>query len=564
MADNEAGWGPHPNSCPEHLRYLPFAPYSKNDRLGRACEWTFTRDRDRRWMRNRTETEPSPFVIEQVDEEGFHLVDTKTAAKPKWGPGARRPGVAGQQGRGGARGGGQIGAWSDRNRDGQSQASKHANPKDPRSRYGARGGRGGGRGFDSWRDKPMRVRVASVEVRPEWVPLDGQNSSEDFTMALALMDKLKTDDEPVGEEIAGVGNVFFVSKAIDKASVRSALPLKKLQEPKPFHLPAMDDPIIKKLASQGKAQIFTTDLALAVLMSASRSVISWDLVVQRAGSSLFIDIREGSSVYDTSVNETAQDAPDDENKEQQMNSMTALSTEAGYINYCYTMQCLDGTQAPTPVDPKGPPTPFDVPLPNGKGFRYRRWQLEDDLALVVRCEIDGAMATKDGSTAFITAKALNEFDAKVSGIDWRQKLESQRAAVLANELKNNRNKLARWTCQALLAGVDYMKLGYISRVHSKDNSNHVILQSQVYRPEEFAKQIDLKGENMWGIARTVFKRLLELPVEDEQALCKYLMLKDPNKPMVNLYKVPADAFDFEVEEDDGDAIQEDDNDSDFD
>jgi translation initiation factor 3 subunit D len=41
----------------------------------------------------------------------------------------------------------------------------------------------------------------------------------------------------------------------------------------------------------------------------------------------------------------------------------------------------------------------------------------------------------------------------VSGIDWRQKLESQRAAVLANELKNNRNKLARWTCQALLAGM---------------------------------------------------------------------------------------------------------------
>ena len=41
----------------------------------------------------------------------------------------------------------------------------------------------------------------------------------------------------------------------------------------------------------------------------------------------------------------------------------------------------------------------------------------------------------------------------MSGIDWRQKLESQRAAVLANELKNNRNKLARWTCQALLAGI---------------------------------------------------------------------------------------------------------------
>ena len=40
---------------------------------------------------------------------------------------------------------------------------------------------------------------------------------------------------------------------------------------------------------------------------------------------------------------------------------------------------------------------------------------------------------------------MNEFDPKVSGIDWRRKLEGQQGAVLASELKNNRNKLARWT-----------------------------------------------------------------------------------------------------------------------
>ena len=49
------------------------------------------------------------------------------------------------------------------------------------------------------------------------------------------------------------------------------------------------------------------------------------------------------------------------------------------------------------------------------------------------------MQDKEGALKYITAKALNEFDSKISGIDWRQKLESQRAAVLANELKNNRN-----------------------------------------------------------------------------------------------------------------------------
>ena len=51
--------------------------------------------------------------------------------------------------------------------------------------------------------------------------------------------------------------------------------------------------------------------------------------------------------------------------------------------------------------------------------------------------------TRAGSKAYITTKALNEFDPAISGVNWRLKLESQRAAVLANELKNNRNKLAR-------------------------------------------------------------------------------------------------------------------------
>jgi hypothetical protein len=80
----------------------PFAPFSKSDRVGRACEWNIARERDRRqyWQRGQfgKEGEPSPFVMEQVDEEGFHLVEQKTPAKPKWGPGARG-------GRGGMRGG---------------------------------------------------------------------------------------------------------------------------------------------------------------------------------------------------------------------------------------------------------------------------------------------------------------------------------------------------------------------------------------------------------------------------------------------------------------------------
>ena len=44
-------------------------------------------------------------------------------------------------------------------------------------------------------------------------------------------------------------------------------------------------------------------------------------------------------------------------------------------------------------------------------------------------------------------------------MDWRQKLDSQRGAVLATELRNNSCKLAKWTVSSILAGSEYLKLG---------------------------------------------------------------------------------------------------------
>lgn len=46
------------------------------------------------------------------------------------------------------------------------------------------------------------------------------------------------------------------------------------------------------------------------------------------------------------------------------------------------------------------------------------------------------------------------------GVDWRQKLDSQRGAVLATELRNNSCKLAKWTVSSILGGSEYLKLGY--------------------------------------------------------------------------------------------------------
>ena len=139
-------------------------------------------------------------------------------------------------------------------------------------------------------------------------------------------------------------------------------------------------------------------------------------------------------------------------------------------------------------------------------YRYRRWDLGNNLVLICRCELDAVQQGSNNETQFINLKALNEWDSRNSGnVDWRQKLDSQRGACLANELKNNACKLAKWTVQSILAGADNLKFGYVTRYNVKDSSRHVILGTQQFKPIEFGQQINLSMDNAWGIVRSVFQ-----------------------------------------------------------
>lgn len=77
----------------------------------------------------------------------------------------------------------------------------------------------------------------------------------------------------------------------------------------------------------------------------------------------------------------------------------------------------------------------------------------------------------------------------------------QRGAVLATELKNNSNKLAKWTAQSILADADQMLIGFVSRKAPADAFNHTVIGTQMYKPRDFAQQINLGLNNMWGIVK---------------------------------------------------------------
>ena len=188
-----------------------------------------------------------------------------------------------------------------------------------------------------------------------------------------------------------------------------------------------------------------------------------------------------------------------------------------------------------------------APPPLEKAYRYTKFTLgkkpkgdevDNRVSLMVRAELDCMIKGKQEEDLTARVYALNEVDPKLTGgIDWRQKLDSMRGAVLATELKNNSNKLAKWTLQAILANADVIKLGYVSRAHVKKADSHVILGTDVKKPREFATQVNLQMPNAWGILRHIIDLCLAF---DEG---KYLLLKDPNKPVVRLYSIPLDAFD---------------------
>lgn len=83
-------------------------------------------------------------------------------------------------------------------------------------------------------------------------------------------------------------------------------------------------------------------------MSATRSVNSWDIIVQRVSNKLFFDKREtdgfSNPIDALSVSETATEPPSNETNG--INNATDLATEALFINQNFRRQVLKRNGAP--------------------------------------------------------------------------------------------------------------------------------------------------------------------------------------------------------------------------
>jgi translation initiation factor 3 subunit D len=467
-------WGP-PTTSETTLNGVPYAPFSKGDKLGRMADWT-VKDGDRerggrQQFNNRYRDQiygagpgglQSVFNIEGQNEENtFSLVDRSQTSTRGRGFGGR--GGVFTRGRG-QRGGAQA------QRGGRGTFQRVGGGRGGQQGYDARGGRGGRRGGRfGWKDydKPQRNREASVQPKDSWRLLE----EIDFNR----LSKLNLDTGE-GEDLDDYGFLYYYDRSYDKqpGAVTSVRKLTVLDRAA-YNVTTSSDPVIQELAEKDEATIFATDNILSMLMCAPRSVYSWDIIMVKQNGKVFIDKREGSSLDMVTVNENAADAPLEmsEGNKDQINSPGALKEEATHINNVFPSQVVHESET-NKLDMNNE-HPFynaaeETDPPASKAYKYRRFDLSleadaEPLHLIVRTELDAVVKNNiSGEDQRLTIKALNEFDNKAQGsggaLDWRSKLASQRGAVVATEMKNNSCKLARWTVQSILAKADLMKLGY--------------------------------------------------------------------------------------------------------
>jgi translation initiation factor 3 subunit D len=360
----------------------------------------------------------------------------------------------------------------------------------------------------------------SAHIQPKWRFLDELQPNSN-------LNKISyRPGEP--KEVTFTGKVKLYQKIYDTTSAKSAILLQKTEEM--FHsFTTLEDPIIQWLAARGEATIFATDILFCNLMCATRPFYVCDIIVTKKDGTLILDSRNGSPTVFIAANET-RDTDSISDEKENINTPLGLFFETLRVKDDFSRQVLvDNGEGCLMGDRNVFAGETDHNEILSVAYKYRIWTLDSE-RIVVRCAVDAYTEIR-GATQLVHVHTLNEFDPK-PGMDWRHKLETQRGAILATEIKNNACKLAKWTTIALLSGVDFLKIGYVVRTLPQKNSAHSVIGLQTLKPREFATQTNLSFDFSWGFSKAIIEFLSKF--EDG----KYLLVRRPDKSIVELYEMP--------------------------
>lgn len=530
---NVGGWGP--TTLPEQYVGVPYNPFGKGDRIGKCADFMYAQ--------YQAEKLYGGALVGYGDEGAldfdYEMVDNSQTRRPNF------------RGRRRWRGGNHRNAYlrrkevEDAKVEPKGKAAKYLKqPETRRTKQWKRQFAGRRRNNRRYND-PADQKEASVKVQGDWVVV------EQFDISALSKMSMKP---PKAEDLMWAGELGEYNETYESCSTKRPQALKR-QEKLFAYETTLDDENLVEFAQSKAGNVFATDELISHLMACTRSVKPWDIVFTRVAEGedamLFIDKREDSNMEILTVDETSTYRPKTEEEERKRkeemkayNTPERLSIEATAINENFTQQVLKPGKSIKYENPNPFMEEDEMDKAAQVAYRYRKWKLGESVTIVARTTLHGYRNVRGEKKNMVTF-ALNEYDPKVSGSKpYKQQLDQKRGAVLAQEIKNNAMKLSKWAAQSLLSGADLIKLGFVSRASVRDCKKHNIVGTQFYKPSDLSRQINQSRNNMWGI----LKMFIDLCMK--QPMGKYLLMRDPNKPLLRLYQVPNDAFASDDEDED--------------
>lgn len=314
---NEMGWGPVLGERVEAFDDIPYAHFDKKDKCWRHADFSFQGQSQRQTNRYRPRGDDGlgntefTYRYDAAEDSTFKLVDTAKAqsrkSKRTWTAPARGGGSRFTPGRGvtGARG------------VGRNETSN--------------GGRGKSRASRPQRRDRKSDRLPSLVVKGNWDVIE--------EIDLAQLGKLHTN-LPKVDELTWCGHLDQYDDTYDKVTSKVPRPLRRVQNKLFHYVTTTDDPVIEKFILEGVGNVFATDAIISHLMAASRSIYSWDIVIQKMNGMIFLDKRDNSQFDYLTVSETANDPPQANDETEEINHPEKLSLEATMINQNFSQQIL--------------------------------------------------------------------------------------------------------------------------------------------------------------------------------------------------------------------------------
>lgn len=560
LPGTDDAWGPS-QDVPAAMKFndVPYAPFSKTDKLGKVADWQQTKEDElpKSYQQKRRDqyhaygaSAAKLFGAEQ-EEDSFSIVDAGAI------PVNKQTVLHGRRSKQGQQDGKQGQQYGNRRyNNGQDGRQNSQSNNQNNGRYGnQQGGQGNqrweqnGQGNQRWNQGGNNQRWGNNRWGGRWnnnrwgsrySSRDEQTKNRDPSLKVETEWKFVTDIEmarltklnlvmPKPETLSTYGTVNSYNRKYEQFKPE---PLKKATIGSVENVTAIEDSVLKEYASQKQASVFTTDTALAQLMCTTRSAYSWDVVVTKQNGAIYIDKRPGSDRIE--VDENAPYPPQDTNKED-INSSTKLAEEAAQIHKDFVISCLE----PTVHKFENPESPIpETPLKHG--YKYVKYLLptgdeENPQPLIVRADVDSFQ----GPDKLISINALNQYNPTAAD-DWNTKLiTGSRGVIFAGEVKKNNNKIARWATKAILGGLDTMKIGFVTRSDPKNNSKHVVAGVLSFTPQVLSSQISLSVGNGWGIVKSLIDIIDHEGGEQDY---KFVIYKAPGVSKLAVYQVPLETF----------------------